>query len=261
MSFGKRGFGNATASKTAYRPIQSSAPVPQVQPPASASTSPLDSVDIGPGPAPNVEFESFAATKAANGLLTYLINAYTTKHGVHAQTVMGALAALAGEFALRAAAEVKGVRLKGPGWVVGGAPDDLLYAGEPRGQPTVWSFMRQGAVKAGVSAERFPDFEAIVARTAAAIGGSPFPPLTVPREKVPQEWSPNACPLHRVAVLHFMGEHEITEPAAIALALGVAMMIYFEQSKSTTPATLVQLAAEIMIGVSRMQPMDQVIAA
>ena len=40
-----------------------------------------------------------------------------------------------------------------------------------------------------------------------------------------------------------------------------AIKLYIEQAKSTTPATLIQIAAEVMIGVSRMQPSGQVIAA
>jgi hypothetical protein len=259
MSFGKRG--SVAATSTAYRPIQFAVSPAPARPAAPANVAVADALEVGPSPQSDVEFDTYAATKAANGLIVYLINAYTTPHGVHAETVIGALAALTGEFALRAAAEAAGIRLKGPGWVVGGAPDELLYAGATRGLPTVWSFVRQGALKAGVKAELLPDIDTIVARTAAAIGGAPFPPLTIPRDKYPQEWSPNACPTHRVAVLHFMGEHDVTEPAAIALALGIAMMLYVEQSKSTAPLTLIQLAAEIMIGVSRMQPSDQVIAA
>ncbi len=259
MSFGKRGSGAAT--NTAYRPIQSAVSPAPVRPAAPINAAAAEAIEVGPLPRSDVEFDSYTATKAANGLIAYLINAYTTPHGVHTETVMGALAALAGEFALRAAAERAGVRLKGPGWVVGGAPDELLYAGAARGQPAVWSFVRQGALEAGVKVEQLPDLETIVARTANAIGTAPFPPLTIPSDKHPREWSPNACPAHRVAVLHFMGEHDVTEPAQIALALGIAIKLYIEQAKSTTPATLIQIAAEVMIGVSRMQPSDQVIAA
>jgi hypothetical protein len=189
---------------------------------------------------------------AAQDMTGALMQAYRNEQGIHAETIIGAAAALCGEFALRAAAEESGQVLPESGWVVGGIADALLYSGEI----SAWTLIRVAAARAGADDAALPDMAEIVARTASAIGGSPFPPLSIPNEHHPHEWSPNACPRHRAAIAEIADRHGLSgEETVLALALSVSILI--SQTKQViAPALTARLAADIMIGVSRMAPMQ-----
>lgn len=189
---------------------------------------------------------------AAQDMTGALMQAYRNEQGVHAETIIGAAAALCGEFALCAAAEKSGQVLPDSGWVVGGIADALLYSGEI----SAWTLIRVAAARAGADDAALPDMAEIVARTASAIGGSPFPQLSVPNQHYPHEWSPNACPRHRAAIAEIADRHGLSgEETVLALALSVSILI--SQTKEViAPALTARLAADIMIGVSRMAPMQ-----
>src|SRR5262245_61988380 len=98
------------------------------------------------------------AAKAGNEIQVALVDLYFTIIGVHAETVIGAAAALAGDQALRAT--------NNPlprGRNRGGPQDDLLYAGEERGGITLWGTIREIALAAGAKDDALPDIAAIAA--------------------------------------------------------------------------------------------------
>jgi hypothetical protein len=191
--------------------------------------------------------------QAGREIAQALISGYRDERGVHAETIIGAAAALAGEFALRAT----GAELpKGPAWIVGGDVDKLLYgAGEEKA--TMWALLKLAATNAGVPAGELPDIREIVARTTNAIGKAPFPPLTIPKENYPREWSPDACNRFRGTVRSIAKRLGLS-PQETATAIAFATMTLIEQTKSIVPPKVtVTLAAEIMVGVSRMAPVEQ----
>lgn len=171
--------------------------------------------------------------------------------------MIGALAAMVGEFALRSQIIKAGLSVRpGHGWVHGSAADGLLfrdgrgYRGAKAIGLSVWDFIAPHC-----PANEHPDLDAIVARTEAAIGGSPFPPLTIPNDQYPSEWSPNACVRHRQAVMTLALEHGESDPAGIAASLGIGIAVLVGHSNS--PAIMAQLAAEVMIGTARMIPLEK----
>lgn len=193
---------------------------------------------------------------AGTEIMQTLVKGYRNNQGIHAETVIGGGAALAGEFALRAA----GIDLpKGPAWVAGGIADPLLYsAGDDK--VTMWALLKLGAVNAGLSPEDVPDVAEIVVRTDKAIGQSPFPPLSVGREHFPLEWSPDAAPRFRDAIKSIAIRHQL-DPAETALAIIFAIMMLIEETKHLVPVKVtLRLATEIMIGVSRMAPVESPIS-
>lgn len=194
--------------------------------------------------------------KASADIVTFLLTTYRNDKGVHAETVIGAGAALAGEFALRAAAAARRQPLPLKGWVVASDVDALIaVAPEPK-MTTLLALIVDAAKDAGMPAAAAPEPLAIIARTAQAVGGSPFPPLTVERSHYPLEWSPNACPRHRATIERIARTHALDElGTAGALALAIAQIIRMT-SNVLPPAISARLAAEIMIGVSRMAPMQ-----
>lgn len=188
---------------------------------------------------------------AASDINQALLAAYRDAHGIHAETIVGAAAALAGEFALRASAK----KIPAAGWVIGGAADELLYRGEEFNRITLWSFLKLSAKAAGVPVGEVPEIGEIVARTGAAVGSSPFPPLTISDAHYPHEWSPEAGPKFRHLVGRIAATHALT-PDEIALSLAMVIMMLINQAKELVPPQiLIRLAAEIMIGVSRMAPL------
>ena len=194
--------------------------------------------------------------KASADIVTFLLTTYRNDKGVHAETVIGAGAALAGEFALRAAATARRQPLPLKGWVVASDADALIaIAPEPK-MTTLLALIVDAAKDAGMPAPAAPEPLAIIARTAQAIGGSPYPPLTVERSHYPLEWSPNACPRHRAAIERIGKTHSLDDlGTAGALALAIGQIIKMT-SNVLAPAISARLAAEIMIGVSRMAPMQ-----
>jgi hypothetical protein len=194
-----------------------------------------------------------AITCASSEIAKFLIESYRNERGVHAETILAAAAALAGEFALRAVEPV----LPETGWVISDKINPLLFEDERRGKATLWTVVRTGAERAGAAPEDLPDPVAVVARVAAAVGGSPFPPLSIPDRHYPHEWSPNACPRLRGGIEKIAAEQGLSAgDTAMALAYAIALLI--AQTKDVLPpAIAATLALEVMVGVSRMVPMKQ----
>lgn len=171
------------------------------------------------------------------------------ERGVHAETMIGALAALAGEWSLVAI----GQPLPDTGWVVASQATELLIEGDE----SAWALLSQIVISRGlVDSGNLPDPIQVVAQTAAAIGSSPFPPLTVPDGHYPLEWSPVAGPRFREAITEMALRKGMTDRQML-LAMMVAIGLVIEGAREVlNPAVAIRLALEIMIGVSRMAPLD-----
>lgn len=176
---------------------------------------------------------------------------YRDERGAHAETTIGAAAALAGEYALKASVE----KLPPSGWIVGAPADELLYLGEASNRVTLWSFLRLSAKAANVPESDIPNPFEVAIQISNAIASSPFPPLTIPERHYPREWSPEACPRLRGMVNRVAAERGLT-PAETAFSIAMAIAKLINQAKQLVPPQiLIRLAAEVMIGVSRMAPL------
>lgn len=192
-----------------------------------------------------------SVARAGAEIAKFLIQAYRNERGVHSETVIGAAAALTGEFALRAAEAV----LPEKGWVFSERANRLLFGRMTGSKLDLWSIICHGAVRAGASERDLPDPVVALKRTAAAVGGSPFPALSVPTQHFPHEWSPNACPRFRTHIAKYGADHGIAgTDLAFALAIAIAMLI--EQTKAVLPPVIAAtIALDIMLGVTKMVPL------
>jgi hypothetical protein len=194
---------------------------------------------------------------AAGEIARFLVDAYRNQRGVHSETVIGAAAALTGEFTLRAAEP----KIPERGWVFSERASRIIHGREPQGEIGLWSLIRRSATNAGADAKSLPDASAVAKRVAAAVGGSPFPPLSVPDEHYPHEWSPEACPKFRAAVGTIGAKHGISgEDLAVTLALATGILIT-QTARVLPPAIAATLALEIMLGVSHMVPIAEPIGS
>ena len=193
---------------------------------------------------------------AATDLVAMLASAYTSREQLKPEPAIAAGAALTGEFALRAA----GVPLPENGSVPPGLADDVLFAGAREGRPTAWMFLMHAAVEAGAASYELPDIEALAARIAQE-GGSAFPPLSVPEQHMPHEWLPNIAPRFRYRVIAVADVHDLSLRAVtIALAAATGQLI-IRARDDLLPLIGLTLAAEIMLGATRMAPLVEAATA
>jgi hypothetical protein len=202
-----------------------------------------------------VNANAFPASKEFTRLL--LANYGDRNGNVHAPSVIGAAAALTGEFAQRAG----GVALNTgkPGYVFGDAINAVLLEGGENGQVTVWHCLQRAARDAGLAERDLFDPIDVVKNIANAVGGPSFPPLTVPRQHYPHEYSPNACVRLRPRVIAIADQFNLSRrDLAIALAISIYQLILLTKDV-LPPAVSVRLAAEIAFGVAKMNPLNEVI--
>jgi hypothetical protein len=84
-----------------------------------------------------------------------------------------------------------------------------------------------------------------------------FPPLSIPHEHYPTEWSPNAGPRLRGAVQEIAARYRLTL-RHIALALGMATGNLIHQGQDLLPPKIAfQLAVEVMFSTAKMAPLDR----
>lgn len=192
-----------------------------------------------------------AASSAAPEIVEFLIGSYRNTEGVHSETIIGAAAALTGEFALRAVEP----KLPESGWVMSEKAGGIVLGDHSKDIAGLWDFIREGAIKAGASEGKLPAPYEVVARVAKAVGGSPFPPISVPEKHFPHEWSPNACPRLRGGIEKIAAKHGL-EGVAIAQALTLALInLIIQTAQVLPPEVAATLALEIMLGVTHMAPM------
>ena len=189
--------------------------------------------------------------RAGVELTRLLVRSYHSDRGVHAETVIGAAGALAGDFALRAVER----NPKASGFINSKKVSQLLFGTDPLGTTGLCGVIRQGAVKAGAKESEIPELEDIMARVKQAMeSGGQFPPLSVPTEHYPMEWSPNACPRLRASVAELCESHGLNGPKS-ATALVIACAFLIKETRQVLPPEIgACIALEMMIGVARMAP-------
>jgi hypothetical protein len=226
------------------------------------STNGRTSVPSSPpgSPAAARDVELAEAEPAAAELVAMLRHVYTDRNDrLHAPTVVGGAAALAGEFALRAT----GLPLPRIGFVFGDPINEILFEGE-RGQATLWDVLEKRAAAIGLPKTDLPDAREVFGRVAAAAatitrngGGAVFPPLSIPDAHYPKEWSPNAGPRLRAAVQEIAMRYRLT-PRQTALALAMATAELIQQGKDALPPKIAfQLAVEVMFSTAKMAPLAE----
>lgn len=191
---------------------------------------------------------------ASKELTTFLLAQYRDRNGsIHAASVVGAAAALTGEFAQRAS----GISLAEgkAGYVFGDLVNGVLIEDTAQGQPTVWDCLLLAARDAGVAERDIPDPVDVIKNVVAAIGGPSFPPITVPQQCFPHEYSPNACVRLRPKVIDIADSLDLPRrDLAVALAMATYSLILLTR-EVLPPAIGVRLATEISFGVAKMSPL------
>lgn len=189
---------------------------------------------------------------AAHRVLSTVFPFYHSERGLHAETVIGAVAALTGHYALAATTTVvPGM----PQWIVSADTADLLVTGSKTGGIAIGPLIAEAARRAGVATPPRP--EEVLGRIAGALGGTPFPPLSIPQQHFPTEWSPNAVVRLR-PVIDPVLEGEGLNPTEKALTLAVATGLLIGQTAAILPPDVACiLALEISFGVAHMRPLDQ----
>jgi hypothetical protein len=193
-------------------------------------------------------------------LAQMLYAAYTDRQNrVHVETMLGGAAALTGEFALRAT----GLPLPEHGFVLGDPINDILC--EAKDRLTLWDVLKSTASVTSLKESDLPDHIAIIRGIAEAIGAisgkgdgdKTFPPLSIPDDNYPHEWSPNACPRLRERVAAIGKRHHLT-PRQLAFALAYAIVgIIKEAQEILAPAIAVRLVAEVMFATAKMAPLKR----
>jgi len=211
-------------------------------------------------PPPSREEDLAKAEAAAEDLAQMLCHAYTDRNNcIDAPTIVGGAAALTGEFTLRAA----GIRLPKIGFVFGDPINRILFEGGDD-RATLWQIIEATASALGLSDDDLPDAREVFGRVAAAaaammrnVDGAVFPPLSVPPEHYPKEWSPNAGPRLRGAVQAIAARYRLT-PRQTAFALGMATGNLIHQRQDFLPPRIAfQLAVEVMFSTAKMAPLTE----
>jgi hypothetical protein len=193
---------------------------------------------------------------AAHELISFFLSRYAVGEArVHAESVIGAAAALTGEFAQRAA------NLPIPqgqaAFVFGDGINDILLEGRSHGRATVWAGLEKVARDCGVPQSEIPDPVEVIRNVAEAIGGPNFPPITVPKQHYPHEYSPNACPQLRPGVIDIADRLDLSRKEVwLALTMATGGLIHMTKN-ILPPAIGVRLATEIAFGVAKMAPLNE----
>jgi hypothetical protein len=183
---------------------------------------------------------------AAQEIALHIRDRYTSSQGVHAETVIGAAAAITGEWSLWAC----GLPIPDDSWVVIPATNALLVEGDRAASRLIAAAVRQS----GGDDKKLPDGPTLLARTAAAFGKT-FPPLTVDKAHFPQEWSPLAAPRFRSDIRRIGEKHGLRDSKEIFGACGLATSLLISATAKVLDPTIAgTLALEIMVAVSRMAP-------
>lgn len=192
--------------------------------------------------------DSQKVVKASEDITKRLMSAYFIDgKGVHAETILAAAAYLFGEWCLRAT----GQPLPEKGWVV--APE--VNAVMIEGSEPLLSLVERCGRRLGLEDKDIPDPVEVVARTVAAFGKS-YPPLTVPRENFPLEWSPFVGPKFRGDIKQIAETYQLDgQGIATACALAVTSLQVLTRD-ALDPAIAIKLAYEVAIAAARMAPLS-----
>ena len=189
-----------------------------------------------------------AVFDAGDDIVNLLIPQYSLAGKINAEAIVAAAAALTGEWGLFSL----DMELPESGFIENDEIDQVLFQGEG----AVWLFVEKSAVEAGLANIDLPNVSAAFARNASGLGQGPYPPLSVPDRHLPDEWSPHACQRYRGNIAAIAARHNLDGCETVfACAVATAKLIVIT-ADIVDPAITTQLALEMMIGVSRLAPLD-----
>ena len=183
---------------------------------------------------------------AAEVLLQDVINLGRSQKDLRAETIIGALATLAGErLLLSAGQEISRSRL--------GLELDDLAPETASASAVIASY----AEAAGVPETSLRHPASIVRAASAEIGVSPLPPLSVPRQHYPQDRSANAIDGLRDIVRRHQASWRFGNRQMSLVLCHVIGRHIVQIRDRLDPATATTLAMETMIGVTLISPLAQ----
>jgi hypothetical protein len=249
----KKIFGLADKSQPSERkePQFGDAPAAQAREPSSSTK-----VDAGK-----------LATQAAELIKKLMMAAYTDERGVHLETILSAVSALAGYAGQRAAlamieagtAEAKQFpqiheisTKNGQTFLVSELVNQLVASAGGPDRLTVFTLVANGGLRAG--GKRLPEMGEIMRRNAEAIGSSNYPPLTVPQQHFPRENAITALRRWWPVVVKVFSVKELRSlhPIYHMFALGHIAMQVIESGKDViNPEIAVNLAMETAVAASK----------
>lgn len=233
------------------------------------------------GRSPNSTENASAKPKASDGALAqegvdilrkFMMAEYTDERGVHLETILSAVAALAGYQAQQAgiavilAGDPEARKYPDMREVIGDDGRKFLFieyvnqlVASPGGtdQLTVLRLVANGGLKAG--GKNVPDMRLIMQRNAQALGSDNYPPLSVPVENSPREnaltalrrWWPIAVKIYSVDGFNHI--HPLLRMYALAHLAGQLI----EEGKNVlNPDTAMLLAMETAVAMSKVTGID-----
>jgi hypothetical protein len=245
MSFGKRPDRPAA-------PADADAPQPEF---SGAKPAGPGAIQIGDGG---------GSQKGAERVAQFLVDAYRDERGVHAETVLSAVGALAGFAAQEAIWEgcVRPGRMQpqqalmrvdtksGETYFFGDFLNTIVATTQP-GQLSVWRFVAGAALKAGTKS--LPQLEPIFAHSAETVGtpdfGIPVLPSNVALKEMPRQ-----ALRHWPRVKAILVTADV-QPLHWPLELGVAAQLLLKQAKDTIPPDIGALVVmQAAIPMSKVDP-------
>ena len=189
---------------------------------------------------------------ARDELVQYLIKHYFRPPlGVRVEDIVGALSALIGEWVLR---NVHQDQLPQEQWIISPAVNKLLLEDEN----CIWDQIIQTVAAIGADLDKIPSKEQTAARVVAAFGKA-YPPLSVPQDHYPHEWSPNAGPVHRAKIQEIADKYGLRAGEVIVLLKQALIAMLIETKRVIPIEVATTLALEMMVAVSKMRPLEEAI--
>lgn len=184
---------------------------------------------------------------------------YRSEKGIHAETLIGALAAITGHQVIVACGGTSVPFQQSP-FIFSDDANGLLAEDGDRGL-TVWQLIVACAGQAGVGKADLPDLEDVFGRNAEAIGRTPYPPLSIPAQNFPQEWSPNAPIRFKSDIEAFRLKHDSLQPDELALAFALSTGLGILATRNALdPKVATQLAVEMIVGTAKLNPNREMVA-
>jgi hypothetical protein len=122
------------------------------------------------------------------------------------------------------------------------------------------SIILKFAESAGAPRDRLPDPQAINQRVIAAFGSNSYPPLSVPKANYPHEWSPDATVRHRERIDALLAAYKLNPVEGSAALTAATAGLVKLTAKTLDPLIGATLALEIVIGVTKMRPLERQVA-
>ncbi len=228
-------------------------PAPGVTTGSSGSNGAGGNGSGGSGPGGEGPDRNGVVMAAANDIAQALLGAYQTERGVHAESVIGAAASITADSARKNSLNaIPGVHFASGSAFGMSSADGVLLENDD----SAWNMITALAEsRLGIAAAQLPSLDRVVAQTAAAQGSENFPPLSVPREHYPTDWSPLAGPRLRPSI-DVISDHHGLQGDERTLACAIATFSLIQQTQEVLrPIIGLTLALEMLVGVSRI-PVD-----